>query len=570
MNHIERLPTELLDAIVAYLESSELLPLLSCSLVLRSYTICVLSRRENGKDILMRWACLNGHLPIIRSLVSHGASASTIDIEWNHWDRRRERWVERRSKILTLCVAAARKQVQAFQLLLQLGARIDCPGVERRELPRLLDRICDPVVDWALLRLFYEHGLHTQVCITHYPQLRRVIHRQASAATRGPVQMLLEKGISPNECHVRHGFNPSTPLATAFRLKDRSTVDILLRHGAHIDGPSLTHSVRRPWPIPIFVAAEDISTYGFELIRICLENGADINYCAWERIRDSWGCYKGPDHYLTPFLIYLDSISTWETRKLKVEPVQAISFLVDQGAWVEQPLNPPFEGQVHGARLNFTPWGFEFLLKKWGPTALRDYDGFRTTIYFLLQKAVENETLGESLARYDYPVDRWGRIERDGEVPSIWQELLTYLLDVQQVDPTTLLYQYILYKGRFMEWQGDISRATIDRLLAAGGNIHARLQPDSPTVLEELCRTYNYQERGRLLPGRALGYRWDEWREEFVQFLVSKGITDGPVSAAHDLLLFDLDGLYEGAVSRLWLLAGILGKKRTVVVGAKS
>ncbi|KAI9038150.1 ankyrin repeat domain-containing protein [Aspergillus affinis] len=548
MARFEELPTEMMDAIVEYLENSELLPLLSCSSALWSYTLAELDRRENGKDTAMRWACLNGHLSLIHSLISHGASASTIEVEWE-------------SKLLTLYLAATKKQVRAFQLLIQLGARIDCPDLDKKAHGKLVDRICDPVDDWALLRLFYKHGLHTQICIFHYPQLERVIRRHGSATPSGPVRMLLDQGISPDERHARYGHIPVTPLATAVRMKNRSTVDLLVRHGAHIDGPNLTHPVRRPWPIPIFVAAEEISKDGFESIQICLKNGADINRCAWERIKGDFCYLIVPDHYLTPFLVYLDSISDWDTQKSKVEPVQAIGFLIDQGARVEQPLNPPIEGRVHDNRLSFTQWGFEFLLRKWGPTALRDYGGFRTTVYFLLQKAVENGTLGESLARYDYPIHTWGRVERNDGVPAIWQDLLTYLLEVQQVDPTTLLYQYILHKGRLTEWPSDIARLTINRLLAAGGNIHARLQPDGPTVLEELCRTYNHHEHGGRQTRRVFDRESYYCRREFVGFLISKGITEGPVSVAHDLLLFDWKKMKGDSIQRIWRLAGTLGKK---------
>jgi D-serine deaminase-like pyridoxal phosphate-dependent protein len=49
--------------------------------------------------------------------------------------------------VLTLYQAFARNQVDTFKLLIELGARVDSSGVERKELHRFMDRIRRPEGD---------------------------------------------------------------------------------------------------------------------------------------------------------------------------------------------------------------------------------------------------------------------------------------------------------------------------------------------------------------------------------------------------------------------------------------
>ncbi|KAL5044727.1 hypothetical protein BDW71DRAFT_97469 [Aspergillus fruticulosus] len=49
----------------------------------------------------------------------------------------------------------ARSHIDAIRLLLELGARTDVPDVSNGLHWKVITRICSPIGDWALLRLFF-------------------------------------------------------------------------------------------------------------------------------------------------------------------------------------------------------------------------------------------------------------------------------------------------------------------------------------------------------------------------------------------------------------------------------
>ncbi|KAL4966590.1 uncharacterized protein BDV14DRAFT_198715 [Aspergillus stella-maris] len=347
------LPPELIGLILADLSNFDLARLMAVTHELFLIFGPFLCDRDNGFNDAMFWACRSGLTRLIRRLVQYYAvDVSGIHLQW----KPREGFPDR-AYIPTLYIAAARGQVDAFRLLLKLGARVDIPGVPKGMTEKFVKRICSPVGNWALLRLFYKTGLDEQLRSRHHPSLTLplfwVIHN-SSRLSEPPldiVKMLLSRGAGEfiNEGRRSHRQHFLTPLTVAMRQNNYDAtplLDLLLQEGAKIHGPKITASTSKPTHIPIFAAVEAMAATGdTKYLDWCLRRGANVNHCAGWQGRVAW--YYS-DFGVNPAVFYVLSIDysdkkTWnhasaETtgikRKSKVltSPVEGLSYLVERRA----------------------------------------------------------------------------------------------------------------------------------------------------------------------------------------------------------------------------------------------
>ncbi|KAJ6150082.1 hypothetical protein N7471_001281 [Penicillium samsonianum] len=550
---LDTLPAELLDALTSHLRDRDLASLLATNRQLYLQLGPIFYGREHVMDLAMGWACSRGNSQAIGRLVSLGASPSVVHVSTSS--------SECYIKTSTLHLAATKKQVEAFRYLLDIGARLDHPDVDNGAIRHFVSRICSPAHDWALLHLYLDAGLDHQLRMGHYRHhppstipLLGVISQSASASLLGPVRLLLDRGGNPNEIFSFYGNRLVTPLTVAIRKAHTAVLDLLIEKGGIIHGPHVTRPVRQPWHIPIMAAAACMSSQGTAVIERCLHHGADINHPAPKiSEEDCQGCR--PYRYMSPALVYVDSIHNWDEPRHAMHPVDGLVFLASRGALLQQPIPIPDRGDLE--RIHRAPWVrchwspspmcLDFILEKWGLIKFTTSPGLLLTVQYLIRHAVSIGTLAESLASYDSKISVFG--DPPVQVSAAWQGLLTYVLEDLKVNPTILLSQYILQKGLCI-WNKPlqkIGRATIERLLASGANINARMgTEDGPTALHAVCEAFSKELLK--LEGRFHSYHWREKLDiqaTYLEYLASRGadssIRIGGQTASETLLVNQAD-----------------------------
>nr|ADI24945.1 unknown [Penicillium aethiopicum] len=531
LTRLDTLPTELLDAIVSHLGDRDLASLLAANRKLYLQFDPIFYSREHVMNLAMGWACSRGNIQAIRRLVSLGASPSVVEASTSSSGYY--------IKTSTLLLAATKKQVEAFRYLIDIGARLDDPDVDKGAIRHFVSRICSPTQDWALLRLYLDAGLDDQLRMGHYRHyppstvpLLGLISQSVSAPPLELVRQLLDRGGNPNEIFSYYGNRLVTPLTVAIRKAHTEALDILIEKGGIIHGPYVTRPVRQPWHIPIMAAAACMSTQGTTVIEQCLHHGADINYSTPLICEDT---HHGREHhrYMSPALVYVDSIHNWDEPTHALHPVDGLKFLLSRGALLQKPIPIPDRGALE--RIHRAPWVWchwspspmclDFILEKWGLSKFITSPGLVLTVQYLLRHAVSIGTLAESLVAYEYQTGVY--TDLPVQISGAWQGLLTYVLEDLKVDPTILLSQYILQKALCI-WNKPlhkIGRATIERLLASGANINARMgAEDGPTALHAVCEAFNKE----LLTLKENFHPYSWWEKldiqaTYLEYLASRG-----------------------------------------------
>ncbi|KAJ5159041.1 uncharacterized protein N7500_008692 [Penicillium coprophilum] len=539
------LPAEILDAIISHLEDRDLASLLATNRRLYHQLDPIFYRREHVMDLAMGWACSHGNSQAIGRLVSLGASPSVVYVSTNSSGCR--------IKTSTLHLAATKKQVEAFRCLIDIGARLDHPDLDRGGHPAFYD--------WALLRLYLDAGLDRQLRVGHYRHyppstipLLGVISQSASASPLGPVRLLLDRGGNPNEIFSFYGHRLVTPLTVAILKSHTEVLDLLIENGGIIHGPHVTRPVLQPWHIPIMAAAACMPSQGTTVIERCLHHGSDINHLTPQLCKKTYqGCKEY--RYMSPAFVFIDSIHNWDDPTHALRPVDGLVFLASRGALLQQPIPIPDCGSLE--RVHSAPWMrcywspspmcLELILDKWGLIKSTTSPGLLLAVQYLLRHAVSVGTLAESLASFESEVSALG--DPPVQVSVAWQGLLTYVLEDLKVDPTILLSQYILQKGLCI-WDKPlekIGRATIERLLASGANINTRMGArDGPTAMHAVCEAFN--KAVLELEGKLHSSRWREkldTQAKYLEYLASQGadssIRIGGQTAGEALLVNQAD-----------------------------
>ncbi|KAL4793088.1 hypothetical protein BDV19DRAFT_367282 [Aspergillus venezuelensis] len=487
------LPQELLDKVAAYVwHEEDLIRLRGLSnRMTRAVDHELFSAQHQGpRNRAMAHACRTGLVPFIRRLVVDcGVDASVVRIPYRFprpTAPTQPRGFARKMYDLgfetsTLMIAVARGQVDAFRVLLALGARIDVPGVQQKVHKMLVKRICSPKDDWGLLRTFFEEGVDSQMQSEHHASftlpLLHVI--QAPGQTSPPteqVRLLLERGAGEfvNQFHSVYRHNLVTPLTVTILQTQYDPIPILdLLHGAGalINGPQYLLPLESPIHIPILAAAERMIKSGDQSVMDwCLRNGADL--CV-QVLAGSGKYYANRD------------LSSYYYNSTTANPQTEAILLPRPGMW-------PVE---------YILWQWTMMKKKTADPIYRRIVEWlvRHTITRGINSIIELLLRAEN-ALQGYYTTPWntGGEEPNAEIVEVWIEIVRDLiLKESQVTPTKLLSGYIISKGLSGSPFQSAGRATIDLLLEEGGDINATSEDDS-TVLHRLCKAYGASDRVEL------------------------------------------------------------------------
>ncbi|KAK2783706.1 hypothetical protein FQN52_003933 [Onygenales sp. PD_12] len=551
MPELDTLPTELFLEIATHLGYLELSRVARCNKLLHRRVEPLIY--GNNHNEIMRWACANGNLASIRLAASYGASVSWLEMPKPGRFRGKKGIEQKYSKILLLQLAARKYHVNAYNLLIDLGARIEVADMTSGML-RAMIKTLRRLGNDAPLRRFLHMVLDTQHDLKNSLQLDLILLELVM--TKEPpldlVQLLLDRGANPNQAQYRGSYEKISLLSTAIEANNAPLFKCLLASGADINGPRPIHTRlygRLPQHIPIFKAAEMIAKNGIgwaSLIELCLDNGAliDHQFPIAPPPRE-WSRY----FYATPLLIYLESIETWDEDR-DIGPIHGLTYLIARGASITK-LSDDLDKRRLGLQwCQETPSAIEILLDKWGLEQLV-VPRFFNTVKFLIELGSGIERISQILMKYEST--HTSESELQPEILDAWQRFLSLLLDGQRARFTTFLSDIILNRSFAETDFGDVSKATIDYLLAGGADINARVQPSDPdndTVFFRRC--LNLRRTCQLdYPRDTLYYYRNAYRKEndrrlsFFRFLMSRGadpsLGNREGETAVDLFMSDME-----------------------------
>lgn len=184
---IESLAPELSDGLANYLSLSELSRLMRTSRGLHRRLEPLLYVSQAARNEALRWACTRGQLSAIRRVIStYGASPSTVRVAGTGGPS---------PTALTLHLAARKGHLDAFKLLLELGARVDDSDATTTQLESLLRRLFSPPKP-GFVQAFFEAGCGSQLPSRLLDRsLVMLINKGASLDL---VELALDSGASPN------------------------------------------------------------------------------------------------------------------------------------------------------------------------------------------------------------------------------------------------------------------------------------------------------------------------------------------------------------------------------------
>ncbi|RDW76307.1 uncharacterized protein DSM5745_06299 [Aspergillus mulundensis] len=545
------LPQELLDEITALLRPGDLARLMAVNHQLFLRIEPLVYSLPDAANQAMFWACRTGQAHFIQRLVLvHGAPVSTVLVHG--------------APLLTLDIAAARGHLEAFRLLLNLGARVDVPGQAKRNHRMLIKHVSCAATSRDLLRLFFEAGLDAQLRPAHHPSfiLGKPLMWLVRTARQSPleqVRLLLQRGAGvfanePYEAYRHYFLTPFTAAMYQRHYDPIPLLDLLVSAGVSVRGPEIAAPVARPTHVPIFVAVEAMATTGnTALVEWCLRNGANINQQVPLIDHEIDNVY----YYGNPALFYIERIRLWNftgkvaagTNNLDIEskvsnPLQGLMYLVERGALID-PARDAHDGRPRTRTPTEytnkpTPWCLERLLRNCGLDCIRTTPTFRSTVEYLLRRSIHRGDVAELLVRCEYALrpgyEQWskwstptGYKAQSEQTIESWRDLLQLvdsLLDEQRSEstPTRLLAEYITCKAQRLDALHEIGHLTIDHLLAHGADINAPAgEPDGATPLHQLCRAYNAHGRTRSALWYTRQTTVDTDMQELVRHLLSKG-----------------------------------------------
>jgi len=423
----------------------------------------------------MRRACKTGNTHTIRLATSYGAHVSLIDARYNCCS--------------TLKLAAERGHVEAFDLLVEMGATFDHSNVTLG--PRFSRKLCSPVKE-AVLFSFLKAGFASLKTIEL--SLPSVIRTGGSPEL---VKALLDHGIDVNKHERVYGPKQHhiivTALSTAIAENKMSIFDVLTERGASIHGTEhcnpfqmqTPYPFRQPVHLPIYAAAIAMAKHGATaMIQRCLDLGAGINFISRNREHPA-----ARPVLTTPLLTYLSAIEGWNEDG-KLSPIDGLMFLLGQKAELEIPLNFKKSGlEKEYPQIQTT---IEVLLDKWGIEKLSNPEFF-ATIKFLIDKGAGRDAINRILTKYRAVggfvstglLQNWTGfaelfIKRhfDAEDPSAKNVLLRESLTQTRTNSLAFSYEY--------GGQNEIQLDTVRCLIAAGADINAH-KDSAPTILHEVC-----------------------------------------------------------------------------------
>lgn len=559
-SHLEALPTELLDAILICMSPEEAnldlkdLTNPSCSNDFPFQPLANLNQTSRtlhlhcepflygsvlARDVAMDRALCTGNVETIRKAMEYGASPHTTGQKILVWNR----------QVSTLKLALRSGQLDAARFLMDQGARLN-DAVESH--PKSMRRLLLKPWNEEFLRayLLEKTSTSSEVLEQKPGQLWNTLVPIIPLVPADLLAVLLDRGAGPNQIFRASNKQNLSPLSAAVVARRPSHFKTLLSRGASINGRNLALKQRdnNPMHIPVIAAAAHMNDKaGLAMMQMCLDHGANINRpchtdgCpppkpvprAWDELQDDLPHWHA---CTTALLTYLDSIDSWpgdsapprdiQASSLPGGPLEAVAYLLDKGAdAVSPPLRPIFQQpeleqleswDPHGANwreeLKERTWkgapsAIELLLDRWGLETLAVPDFF-AVLRLLIQHgaARPGPVMGRILVKYE---------GNGAETVSNWKRLLDLLItDIKQsnISLDLLLRRVIGDKSGLLndlhhrQWlgKGEVGRATIDALLAAGADINAHherpskneaINPWAYTSLIEVCSLFVHTDQ---------------------------------------------------------------------------
>jgi hypothetical protein len=491
------------------------------------------------------------------------------------------------AKALTLQIAAKSRHVEAFLHLLSLGARLDELGTSIASIRSLLWLVTQGPDAPALLRLFLNTAhLASQLSEEMRKDaliglLQGYIPPSSSLAPSLDeyidfARTLLDAGASPElfrPSSVLRLHSTST-LSTAARTLSPELFRLLLDHGACPNGPPDVQPPPLPrWPlhVPLCAVAHamatsllspSVQTVLRQMVDMLLDSGADINPCV-----PYVGSNRRAVSFTAPLVVFLDTVDCWDDDGGGLQALDNLHFLLDRGSCPE---GPPRHPAYEDDRPEFTyPVLFRVgyfilgrqrhdpirdLLDRWGVAS----PAFASALELLVGHPSRRggvRAVAEALAKYDTtlpssspssspPPDAPITTQNHDAILDGWRRLVSAiarLLSSQELNE--FLYVYVVRKGtcprKYVGYHssgedeiGDLARATVVELIAAGADINHRRpatwrdekQGDCPTALHAICiwLAGRAAEEEDILNGwkrSCYGFRHTPFRAQFMQFL---------------------------------------------------
>ncbi|RDL40747.1 uncharacterized protein BP5553_00726 [Venustampulla echinocandica] len=562
---MESLVPELFHNILGQLSYAELARLLRCSKYLHYNIEPFLYRSEAAHSEAMRWACKTGNLQTIRLAISYGACVSTIKQPGRpnySLDSSGNTRMEATDNVkgLTLQLAARKHHVDAFALLLELGAGI---GNEESMQRKLMQLLCSRGRE-TLLRHFLNAGFGPQV-IDRPGMYLSVVSIIRSGGSLDTVRILLDEGAQLDRLEPIGEHTLASPLSAAIMENSTSLFDLLIERGANIHGTeeyyTFNKGLRHEYPfsiplhIPVFAAAQVMAKQGVTMMQRCLDSGADINRRYYAK---PWNDRLYLHYYTTPLLHYLDSIDSWKSDT-GLRPVDGLAYLFEEEAELETE-----EDHIDALiRPDERPSSVERLLDKWGLEQLPNPEFFTAVKFLVMTGAMYSAK--RILTKYRcwiYP----GRLD----IITGWQQFVDLILknrdicDVNSETNDALLRHIILKKATNLGDFGDVERSTINCLLKAGANINDHLGCHGRTALYELCLSHSLEKFQHRYGWYIHSCDYICKRIEFFSFLVEKGaypsiIADGRLTI--DILMGYIDPFWNVKLFLLGIATILWGQK---------
>ncbi|KAH9902108.1 hypothetical protein F4778DRAFT_109051 [Xylariomycetidae sp. FL2044] len=508
---LEWLPNELLDLTLGWVIDHDLstlqdsstidfqsvAQLLQCSRFLSTRLEPLLYSTRQARNHAMRHGCETGNEFVIRKATRWGAYPGTIDIPTPKADYQ---------PVFSLQVALDARQLDAFRLLLQLGAGVRLSLGDssesakreflfRRDFAENLSKLEND--DYLTAFMKARGGSAEFRALVSQLKLSEIV-RWATLDLLTELLGLLDNNDeavnTPTWSHQPKKYQAITPLGAACLRGNIDIFRLLVARGADVHAEDST--ARRPYDIrwrngsfkePCILAARFMAKTGDPvMLQACVDAGADIN-------RPYYYC-PPLSNVTTPLLTFLSSISSWEISShapgdgyAHMRPSECTAYFIHTlGGRATSPTMDGNGGRQTENRdrelyRRFFKGPVELLLGRWGLGSLAIPEFFEVVKLLVAHGGTEPD-----LARVLVPTDKISRRQVwKPEYVGLWQDFLALLtpqlasLDQEQKD--ALLRRVIVnmstfltrmaHRSRWIEIEG-LGRASIDAIINAGADIN--------------------------------------------------------------------------------------------------
>ncbi|KAI9162743.1 ankyrin repeat-containing domain protein [Paramyrothecium foliicola] len=535
---LESLFDDIFYCLIHYLDMGDLAQLVVTSKTLANRLQPFLYGTPEARQKSLGWACINGHATIARHAVLCGAQVGVVSSQ--------------SSPVLTLYLAAKHNRPKLFNVLVELGARMDETVVEHLglQVKRIMYWLCRRRELHGCLGVVLDKRLDEQVKRLHCATIAwPLIPAIDGSVPISIIEKLCERGANPNQRRCYHD-RDQTPLSAAILNGNVEAIELLIDKGALIPGNKRSTLSKSPIYIPVFAAAKAMAISGTKraVVTACLAHGADLNDRAVQRCNpryyedDQDMVYRISQKALyyptSPLLTYLDNIPSWPSTAVDAR-LDDIDFFLSHGARVSiDDCKPLLPKPAHYVDVLPSPSCVEFLLSKWGVRRLAE-QGFTTILIHLAQQGGAPLTHKKLFIQNEWYDNQHSDNRHSHGIVTAWRCLVSAAVehDLASTPGRTtdaldqLLADLIAEKARKECFRKDAPRlddlclATLEVLLQFGANINAPVLSRGKTPLYDVCEYFSIlstnpdQWSGRALVSSSIVDR----RLHLVKFLREKG-----------------------------------------------